>query len=472
MSEISLNNASSPDLLNAAAGPLARTLRPAGADSATDTTSSDHSGSAQDGTNPFAALLSAVLTGTQPAPSVSATPAPELPQKTSENASPLLALPGTTASGTPPGAAPTNPEAGLPSGNHLPASGKMLPPVTSTTSGQTAAQATDAEPVNAPLAPGRPGVSLADITYARQLDQAAALTGNGLTPGTEPGDAARPAAVLGVAGRQLATSRGASSMPDAATGLLPMPSTLARNLGLNLVTDGMPVVEAGALTADELALRLGAADLPRGIAPGAGADLVGRQLAAFAAGPDSASLLAGSTAAGGPASADPASAALLNRLGTTTLPALMPLANSGTFAGGLADRLLMLGGPGVHSAKLKLYPEHLGELKVDIRIDDGAAEVWFATSTTQAREAIESSLPRLRELFAEQGIQLTRAQVDTGTSSMGNPGSQQQRQFSDDSWQRRDAGWRQVAALPGAGSLTGGPGGSPGAASRLLDTWA
>jgi flagellar hook-length control protein FliK len=152
------------------------------------------------------------------------------------------------------------------------------------------------------------------------------------------------------------------------------------------------------------------------------------------------------------------------------MPALQPLGDSGAFASGLADRLLTLGGPGAHSARLKLHPEHLGELDVEITMDDGTAQVWFGTTTSQARDAIEGSLPKLREMFADQGIDLTRTQIDTGGSQAGNPGSDTQRRMAGGAgaWSDLPA-WREVRAE----ATRGAAGGSAGSASaRLLDVWA
>jgi flagellar hook-length control protein FliK len=250
--------------------------------------------------------------------------------------------------------------------------------------------------------------------------------------------------------------------------------SMAPDLNLNLALSGVVEATTAATAADDLAMRQSVTDLLRTtIVPGAGAELVGRQLAAFSAGDDSRSTLAGGATPGMSGTAGGASSGeLMSRLGSTTLPGLQPLGDARAFSSGLADRLLMLGGPGAHSARLKLYPEHLGELKVDIRIEDGAAEVHFATTTPQAREAIENSLPRLRELFAEQGIQLTRTDVDAGSNPMGQPGADQQRRTTGDEHFQREHRWQ-----PAAGARTAaiaGPGRSPAesATSRLLDVWA
>jgi hypothetical protein len=268
---------------------------------------------------------------------------------------------------------------------------------------------------------------------------------------------------MAFAGRALASTRTAPLER-----LIPA-QDLALDLAANLATGAdMAAVSSGT---DGLDLRQSVADLFRtSIIPGADVNPAGRQLAAFSAGDDSGATLTGSASSGASGTTSSGSAALLSRLGSTTLPGLQPLGDAGAFSAGLADRLLMLGGPGAHTARLKLYPEHLGELKVDIRIDDGSAEVWFGTTTPQAREAIEGSLPRLRELFADQGIQLTRAQIDAGGGQMGNSGFGQERRMPDGA-----GAWRDVPAWqPGGTGGGAGPAGriAAGTSARLLDVWA
>jgi flagellar hook-length control protein FliK len=92
--------------------------------------------------------------------------------------------------------------------------------------------------------------------------------------------------------------------------------------------------------------------------------------------------------------------------------ALAPLGDAGSFARGLGERLLSLGGDGLQTARLRLHPESLGPLEVRIQVASGQAEVWFGTRHGDARDAIEGTLPRLREMFAAQGLELGRVQVE------------------------------------------------------------
>jgi flagellar hook-length control protein FliK len=67
---------------------------------------------------------------------------------------------------------------------------------------------------------------------------------------------------------------------------------------------------------------------------------------------------------------------------------------------------------GLESGSLRVSPEHLGPVEVQISVQNGDASVWFGASHPDTRAALEQALPRLREMFANQGLTLT----DSGVS--------------------------------------------------------
>lgn len=77
----------------------------------------------------------------------------------------------------------------------------------------------------------------------------------------------------------------------------------------------------------------------------------------------------------------------------------------------LGDELAWMAQQGRDSASLKLSPEHLGPLEVRISMREGEASVWFGAANAETRSALEQALPRLRELFASQGLALADAGV-------------------------------------------------------------
>ncbi len=111
---------------------------------------------------------------------------------------------------------------------------------------------------------------------------------------------------------------------------------------------------------------------------------------------------------------------------------LQPMADPQAFMEGLGQRLMVMTDAGVQSARLKLHPENLGALDIKIQIDDDAARVWFTAQNGHAREALESALPKLRELFAQQGMDLLQADVGSG---------QDQRSSSNEPFDRVDTAY-------------------------------
>ena len=85
----------------------------------------------------------------------------------------------------------------------------------------------------------------------------------------------------------------------------------------------------------------------------------------------------------------------------------------------LAQRVILLAGRNEQRAEIRINPQHLGPIEVSLSFggeDNRQAAVHFSAAQAPVREALESSLPRLREMFEQAGIQLGDATVGTGTS--------------------------------------------------------
>ncbi len=77
----------------------------------------------------------------------------------------------------------------------------------------------------------------------------------------------------------------------------------------------------------------------------------------------------------------------------------------------LGARLQWLVHQGVHSAELRLNPPDLGAMDVRITSDGASSNVQFFAASSAVRDALEAALPRLRDLFLQQGLQLDGAGV-------------------------------------------------------------
>lgn len=66
---------------------------------------------------------------------------------------------------------------------------------------------------------------------------------------------------------------------------------------------------------------------------------------------------------------------------------------------------------GVHNAELRLHPEELGAIQVNLRLNNDRAQMHFITDNHQVRAALEAALPHLRTSLAESGIELGHGSV-------------------------------------------------------------
>ena len=60
---------------------------------------------------------------------------------------------------------------------------------------------------------------------------------------------------------------------------------------------------------------------------------------------------------------------------------------------------------------LKLYPQELGELRMEIKVEQDNIKAHIIVQTPQAQEMLDRHMPRLREALAHQGLQLQQIEV-------------------------------------------------------------
>jgi flagellar hook-length control protein FliK len=77
----------------------------------------------------------------------------------------------------------------------------------------------------------------------------------------------------------------------------------------------------------------------------------------------------------------------------------------------LGGKITWLASQGIQSASVQLSPEHLGPVSVHISVQAGSASVSFNAAHADTRAALEQALPRLREMFATNGLTLSDASV-------------------------------------------------------------
>jgi flagellar hook-length control protein FliK len=78
---------------------------------------------------------------------------------------------------------------------------------------------------------------------------------------------------------------------------------------------------------------------------------------------------------------------------------------------------------GVQEMKLQLKPAELGLLEIKLSTEGDQAKVIFNVHNAAARDAIDSAMPRLRDMLEQSGLQLVHSEVNDNSSQQdqGNP---------------------------------------------------
>jgi flagellar hook-length control protein FliK len=128
----------------------------------------------------------------------------------------------------------------------------------------------------------------------------------------------------------------------------------------------------------------------------------------------------------------------------------------------VGQRLLVMLQHGQQDARIRVHPENLGSVDIQLKLDGDEARVFMASPHAAVRDALESALPRLRDFFNEAGLSLAHFDVGANDSQAAN-------QF------RRDSGTGSgFEGLPGPEGVDGGfeEPGMARIALGLVDTFA
>ncbi|WP_136482484.1 flagellar hook-length control protein FliK [Vibrio sp. H11] len=89
----------------------------------------------------------------------------------------------------------------------------------------------------------------------------------------------------------------------------------------------------------------------------------------------------------------------------------------------MAQRVQMMMSKNLKQIDIRLDPPELGRLHIRMNMHGDGASVQFTVANNQARDALEHSMPRLREMLSQQGVQL-------GDTSVQQQNSGQQQRYA------------------------------------------
>ncbi|MDW7645435.1 MAG: flagellar hook-length control protein FliK [Desulfuromonadales bacterium] len=92
------------------------------------------------------------------------------------------------------------------------------------------------------------------------------------------------------------------------------------------------------------------------------------------------------------------------------------------------------------SVTLRLHPEELGQVKVELVMDKDSVRAHLHAQSQQVQEVLERHLPRLRDALEQQGLKIDQLQVSVDSQHNGNRETFQQHE------QQRFAGFQKMPA--------------------------
>ena len=315
----------------------------------------------------------------------------------------VLLEPAPTAAGLSPAATGSD-------GQPLPVLGNLLPPAGQESAADAAGLAaltdtleTAVEPAAA-LAADDPR-ALTDAADALAPDPSLPDTPLEITAAPAPVVAAVPVPVAGEALRGVADRggpRGSGAAPSVATAVAAttVPASDVAAPPIAVATSGLPTTAAQAE----------AAGIEAAVRPDAAARIPGVDGSAGSAAQDlSARLAPLDTAA-------PLRTAATESVARMTID--QPLSSPG-WSDALGRRVLVMADTRLRVAEVRLDPPELGPIEIRLSIRDDKAQVAFQAQHALTRDALESAMPRLREMLAEQGLVLSQATVSDQSAGEG-----------------------------------------------------
>ncbi|WP_161698181.1 flagellar hook-length control protein FliK, partial [Xanthomonas arboricola] len=98
-----------------------------------------------------------------------------------------------------------------------------------------------------------------------------------------------------------------------------------------------------------------------------------------------------------------------------------PEMGSDTFDDAIGARLSWLADQKIGHAHIKVTPNEMGPVEVRLHLDGDKVNASFSSANADVRQALEQSLPRLRDMLSQNGFQL--GQADVGQQQQNQSGN-------------------------------------------------
>ncbi|EAS44552.1 Hypothetical polar flagellar hook-length control protein FliK [Photobacterium profundum 3TCK] len=115
----------------------------------------------------------------------------------------------------------------------------------------------------------------------------------------------------------------------------------------------------------------------------------------------------------------------------------------------VSERINMMMSKNLKHVDIRLDPPELGKLQIRLSLNQDQASVQFTVGNQQTRDLVEHSMPRLREMLHQQGLQLAQSSVQQDASRQAFSGQSGQQN-------QNDSGTQQSGNHSGNGSHAGG----------------
>lgn len=95
--------------------------------------------------------------------------------------------------------------------------------------------------------------------------------------------------------------------------------------------------------------------------------------------------------------------------------------SSPQWADQFSDRIIWLSQQGIKSAQIKIHPEDLGPLEINIKVVKDSAAITINSHSAHVTNIIDQSIPRLRDMMASQGLNLSEVHVGSDDNARQSP---------------------------------------------------